>query len=61
MRGLRQLQYPYGCHWSDEFQKSAHTFRKVTLSEFCGHYLPSKHFFDPVNTALAIKQIVKAI
>ena len=21
MHGLRELYYPYGCHWSDEFQK----------------------------------------
>ena len=34
MHGLRELEYPYGCHWSDEIQKTKTSFSESPAPAF---------------------------
>ena len=61
MHEFSGLQNPSSCHWSDEFQKITTFCRKTVLPGFWGTWLPSKHFIDIVQTALARKCSAKTI
>ena len=52
---MSELEYPYGCHWSDEFPKTRTFFRKIVLLHFA---VPSCHpstLIDLSNTSLVKK------
>ena len=38
MRGLRELEYPYGCHWSHEVQKNGTSFLESRAPTLLVHY-----------------------
>ena len=61
MHGLRELENPYACHWSDEFQKIRTTFSEKPASLICGPVCHPSTFIDLANTTLADRRSVKTI
>ena len=61
MHDLGGLQNPQSCHWSDEFQKNQHFFRKTVLPEFGAPGCHPSTLIDFANTVLVSKRSVGPI
>ena len=61
MHEVSELQNPWSCHWSNEFQKITTFCRKNVLPSFWGTWLYQSTLFDLANTVLASKSSVETI
>ena len=61
MHDLGGLQNPQSCHWSNEFQKNQHFFRKTVLPDFGVPGCHPSTLIDFANTVLASKRSVEPI
>ena len=61
MHGLIDLEYPYGCHWSDEIQKIRTSFSENHAHAFAAPIYHPSSFIDIANTVLANRRSVKTI
>ena len=61
MHGLRELEYQYGCHMSDENQKIRTSFSEKHAPDFAAPVCHPSNFIDLANTLLAKRRSVKTI
>ena len=61
MHGLIDLEYPYGCHWSNEIQKIRTSFSENHAHAFAAPIYHPSSFIDIANTVLANRRSVKTI
>ena len=61
MHGLIDLEYPYGCHWSNEIQKIRTSFSENHAPAFAAPIYHPSSFIDLANPVLANRRSIKNI